>query len=451
MLSLSDNNKFSTSLGKIVGQHQKTDYLNRLTDTERVRQLLSTSRLSDEQLATIWAHVNKTFPGQLTNREVCFALALIAIFQRLEKDGLLAGPDGDRRCMSDHTRDPFALVKLEKKPPVPILYPNNDGANGNQSSSLDSAARLTGSNSVPNDLGALLIDITSEISSQQVKAASHQPARLSSGNSVSLLDDDLQLRVDLPKLKSVWLKCMMAMKALLKRSFDILNVENSRSSALEALKSDQGIAFSKNLCLCYPIAHNIAFKIDELKRFQEEKATGGCEQKLPQIIDKKYATLINDLMISINEYWAVLINLFHESTGLTNFIELIMDGLNQTNKTIACDSFEGLSEELGTMNKADLCSLCHTKFYLVNIGDALDRLDIDKLDLELALSNNLLTNDNQNGDDDQCYFYHVKCANFWLNNVPGNEPGQLPFRSSLARRDDSILKPTTTTPTISQY
>ncbi|RYD99504.1 MAG: hypothetical protein EOP54_03730, partial [Sphingobacteriales bacterium] len=65
-----------------------------------------------------------------------------------------------------------------------------------------------------------------------------------------------------------------------------------------------------------------------------------------------------------------------------------MDGLNRDNRTLESDTLDGLLLELDTLNKAHLCSLCHTKFYLVNIGDALDkRIACPEADVDLALSN----------------------------------------------------------------
>lgn len=417
--------KFSNEK-KLVNKQQQVDYMNRFTDTERVHQLLTTSRLSNQTLATIWAHVNKTYPGCLTNREVCLALALIAIFQRIEKEG--------HDTQVAHKNDPFSSVKLEKKPPVPVLYPSSS----NIHSSPIKACTTPSFNSVPNELSSsLLIDISSvdEIQEQRANNSQNEIKRSTQGlykdqiplawrlksinnNAISLIDlegDKFEMR--LSKILQVWLKMMTAMKNIFKRSFDILNVENDRQSALEALNSSRGHNFSRNLCLCYPIAHNIKFKIDELNSLR-------LPNEQINLLDNNYVSQINDLMISINEYWAVLINLFHES-GQTNFIELIMDGLNYKNKTVISKTIEELDNELDSSRKHNICSICHTKFYLTNIGD---NSSITKDDYDLVVDYELLSLDG-------CHYYHAKCANFWINHVDNNDT--LPFHYQV----EEILKP----------
>lgn len=423
------NGDSKIELVNIKKQQTQADYMNKFTDTERVHQLLSASRLPNEVLATIWAHVNKTFPGRLTNREVCLALALIAIFQRLQKDGQQVG---------GQTNDPFTLVKAEKKPPVPTLYPNTNYNNNNNFSPTKS--RFPASNSIPNDLsssGCLLIDLQEDegnLAKQQdpepetkhseslVLTNSYLSTTITNtGANISLIDSDRdKFLVRLTKLTQVWLQMMITMRNIFKRSFDILNVENSRQSAIEALNSPKGLEFSKNLCLCYPIAHNIKFKIDELANFGS--SSEGAPKGTLCLLDKKYVTQINDLMISINEYWAVLINLFHES-GQTCLIELVMDGLNYNTKTVIGQTLDELALELDNTGKPDVCAICHTKFYLASVKST----NSDEYD-ELINDQKLLTLDN-------CNYYHVKCANFWTNTVAKTD--KLPFHNEA----DDILRP----------
>lgn len=393
-------------------QQSSIDYMNRFTDTERVRQLLSTSQLSNDQLATIWAHVNKTFPGKLTNREVCLALALIAVFQQDEQF---------QEGTNNKQPDPFTLIKSKKKPPVPKLYSSSEQSS---KSIRSSPIRAKISN---------LIDISDGTDDSVCKEA--KQSRLNSSSRtvklsqlVSLIDlDGDKFEANFTKLSIMWLKFLSSMKTVFKRSFDVLNVENSRIGAIEALKSESGQSFCKQLCICYPLAHNIKYKIDELNRGFRSSVR---DYKL---FDEEYVIQIDDLMISINEYWAVLINLIHES-GQTKFIEFIMDGLNYKTKTVSSETINELANELDSSNRSDLCSICHTKFYLIkDYCDHKDALLFDEEDAELlANTNNLLTNDNE-------YYYHARCANFWLNSVAvqtGDDAG-LPISSD--KTSDHVL------------
>jgi len=358
-------------------------------------------------------------------------LALIALFQRLGKEGQKTSKESD----------PFVSVKTEKRPPVPTLYPiSNENCLGLPK--IQDQNRLTTSNSVPTELNkkeaCLLLDIDDDWDQEAEKRAAQSSnsqdfACRSKGSNgthqnnasvLDLIDNDLVRGPQLLyKISRVWFEVMISMRALFKRVFDILNVENDRKSALEALNSPQGILFCKNLCLCYPIAHNINFKVDELrKKNLLETLTN---------FDKKHILQITDLMLSINEYWAVLINLFHES-GQTNFIELIMDSLNRTNETVTSKNKDELFDELDCSNSTDLCAICHTKFYLINIGDAIEKKELSPEDLELAFDQEVLTMDG-------CYYYHARCANYWLNNVDARS-GKLPFCEHEPQGD--ILRPT---------
>jgi hypothetical protein len=412
-----DGNKLSAGLDRLVSKRGHEFSWDNFTDTSRVQQLLSTSRLPNSSLAAIWACCNKTRPGVLTNREVCLALGLIAIFQRVQDQKL----DGD----------PFNLLKLEKSPPVPKLYETDRGTT--------TKTRIPSSSSMPNNL---LIDISSgeftETSDSNNKdknevfdSGRNQEAHVSvsfSNNAISLIDlDGEKCEPAIVGLTNVWMRFMLAMQSIFKRSFDILNVENSRSSALEALTSPAGVNFCKGLSLCYPIAHNIRLKIDELDRAQ-------TDGKQLNLLDEKYLSKINNIMVSINEYWAVLINLFH-SSGQTDFIELIMDGLvwapSNTNSSETLDELMGA---LTIRDRCDKCAICLNEFYLINMGDALERsARLPQNDIDLLYDTKLISL-----DDD--YYYHPKCANFWLNSVPGTN-GKLPFESEQAT-NGSILVPT---------
>lgn len=458
-------------------QLQSADYMNRFTDTERVHQLLSASQLPNETLATIWAHVNKTFPGKLTNREVCLALALIAIFQRLESENHAVS-------IKMQATDPFSLVKNEKKPPVPILYPNNNHSSSNNNNNgahniASSKAQVVPSKSIPTELNSsgLLVDIRDDngitssdgglnlgmgshpflsglnLSNRDDVRAANNTNNIKSGrtinrnlehllslknirnNAVNLIDmDGDKFEIEFSKLTQAWLMLLSAMKSVFKRSFDILNVENSRESAIEALKSQKGKQFSKHLCLCYPIAHNIKFKIDELNNLQLNIANEQIN-----LFDKSYIVRIDDLMTSINEYWAVLINLFHES-GQTGIIELIMDGLNYKQQTVSSETIEELANELDGCGKRDVCCLCHTKFYLTNYDSLANNREsiLSEEDNERILDNND-DDDETLLSEDNLYYYHAKCANFWLNQVDSIECN-LPFRK---QPEFGILSPAT--------
>ena len=417
-------------------KNNPVEYMNSFTDTERVKQLLSMSHLPNETLATIWAHVNKTFPGRLTNREVCLALALVALFQRLESDGK------EYRQVAGQSGDPFNQLRVDKKAPVPKFYSNNSD---NLTVKGAPNHRMTTSNSVPDELNStktLLIDIGDDNESydqialdQKGGDRSRSLKNISSNeefltgsvdyNSINLIDTDGNRPELFLKQAEVWLKVMSSLKAVFKRTFDILNVENGRQSALEALGSNEGKQFCKNLCLCYPIAHNIKQRIDQLVKRQ----LIDCMR-----INRKYIEHMNDLMISINEYWAVLINLFHES-GQTSFIELIMDSLNgqMNEETMRGQSGDQPLDELDSIDRADLCSICRARFYLArNTGaEASKRFERTADELQVALDQELHSEDGH-------YYYHAKCANFWLNNTESGR--RLPFE----RRDDGcdILKPT---------
>lgn len=424
--------------GQILAlRHQQLDYMNRFTDTQRVHQLLSASHLSNETLATIWAHVNKTFPGKLTNREVCLALALIALFQNLELDCNNYKDDNTKstsyaKTNSTTYKDPFILIKSEKTPPVPTLYPSRNDLDNKLTNS-----RITTSKSMPDELSAqdLLIDICSddstkinensrvqrslqEISESNGNNNDHDHLKTTcdnlKGNLINLIDMNCdRFEIEISQLSLIWIRFLSAMKIVFKRSFDILNVENSRQSSIEALSSCNGIQFIKNLSVCYPLAHNIRFKIDELKNIKNF-----------YFFDKNYIIRIDDLMTSINEYWAVLINLFHES-GQIEFIELIMDGLNYKTPTVASKNIDELANEMNSVGRTDLCSICHTKFHQMR-GNTLPS-NIPEEDIILLANSELITLDNQ-------YYYHARCANFWLYQV---DSSGLPFH----REPDAILRP----------
>lgn len=241
---------------KLVNRQQQSDYMNRFTDTERVHQLLSASKLSNDDLATIWAHVNKTFPGKLTNRELCLALALIAIFQRLQKQ--------ENNSLRTSGQNPFDLVKTEKKPPVPTLYPTQrDSSNGSCPVELAGLRSLKRSKE---NSESLLVDLCcddenedsasydvtltnshSDYDQKTNHLMENMPISRSRGNNLlNLIDmDGYRFELNFYKLSQVWLRFLSSIKSTFKRSFDILNVENSRQSAIEALKSQHGVLFSK--------------------------------------------------------------------------------------------------------------------------------------------------------------------------------------------------------------
>lgn len=474
-IDISNGLPFSNNIGQKVQssfnvikqqqQQQPQEYMNRFTDTERVHQLLSASLLSNETLATIWAHVNKTFPGKLTNREVCLALALIAIFQRLEK------VDGSFGVIkTELEKDPFNLVKAEKKPPVPILYPNhnhrtaisqNKYDNNNRNSNNNTHQSLTNTNFVLSSStktinDEILVDLwgtnDDEESLKKQNGTVNESLRLSSSKSeqcltkrplscnTSLIDSDcVRFEIEFFTLEQTWLRFLKAIKNIFKRTFDILNVENSRLSAIEALKTQQGENFSKQLCLCYPLAHNIKYKIDDLNTIriygrrlsrcknntEDHKAITDIRKdekndSLSGLFDKNYIEQIDDLMTSINEYWAVLINLFHES-GHTTFIEYIMDGLNYNQQTVFSQTIDELINELDGSGKKNVCSICHTNFYLkpLSKNSSRERLTIEDAELIADDDIKLLSLDN-------VHYYHAKCANFWINQVDSTV---LPFHN----------------------
>lgn len=430
--------KKASNLRQITSPRRNVDYINRFTDTERVYQLLIASRLPNEILAIIWAHVNKTFPGKLTNREVCLALALVAIFQRYETQEKLSLMLGNKNRL-----DLFSLVNQEKKPPIPKLFPRDPG-----SKVIDCPFPMSQS-----DVG-LLIDLGEnksgpispnilqkgrnlEVSESRSKTMMSDPlADLSdvtvdwfsivAGHGMNLIDMDSDRLLDnFSKLLQIWLKFLHAARGIFKLSFDVLNVSHDRRSSLEALRCPQGQSFIKQLSLCYPIAHNIKFKIDELESITIDRLPGETQPKVIDqsigLLHQNYLKMIHELMASINEYWAVLINLFHES-GQTKFIEFIMDGLNYKEKTISSKGVNELAMELDSFDKPDVCSICHTKFYLIPRRGDTER---DSGDLELREDEMMLLEDGELISDDKRYYYHARCANFWINNV---DLGCLPFR-----------------------
>jgi len=397
---------------RLANRWHQDDYANRFTDTERVHKLLTASCLSDEILATIWAHVNKTFPGRLTNREVCLALALIAIFQRLEYHGF---------PQNRTDQDPFSLVKSEKKPPLPKLY--------SESTKRDKSLANCSTRSKIGDQHfskSLLVDFrdnegsveygyldASDRLSTQSRSSPGSSLKSVINVSTNLIDIGGPEFQELSYLAIVWLKFFEASKAVFKRSFDILNVENGRQSAIEALKSARGKEFSKNLSLCYPLVHNIRLKVDKLSDIELLPMPGKDQTCL---FERAYLTRIDDLMTSINEYWAVLINLFHES-GQTRLIELIMDGLNQKQQTVTKCTISELLDELNGMRRTRNCSICHTEFYLTTSSQLRQELSGD----------NPVENDEELLSEDSFHFYHPRCANFWLNQV---DKSGLPFRNN---------------------
>lgn len=419
--------------GKAINKLANGNYMDRFIDTERVHQLLSASRLSNEVLATIWAHVNKTFPGRLTNREVCLALALVATFQELN---LSSETD------AKHSRDPFTLVRLAKKPPIPKLYPNDSSASVTPPpTGRNSSLSFNQQDNLLVDLGDVCDRLDPPVE-HKGNAKIHSEAPLLA--SFNLIDADYcNFSLDLAAREEVWIKFLSAIRVIYKRSYDILNVEHSRTSALEALKSQQGRDFSMHLCLTYPLAHNIKIKIDELDSIElGSPSIRGASGKL---FSKGYASRINDLMNSVNEYWAVLINLFHES-GQTRFIESIMDGLKMPEFTSAPCAVvsSGLATSLSSTksfnmdqivsmlsgyDKPDVCSICYSKFYLPNLDQPSNTLD--NCSTDLMRYQNPISSDNH-------YYYHPKCANFWLNQICSTS---LPFVDE--HRDETILIPAT--------
>lgn len=310
-----------------------SSYMDRLTDTDRVHQLLPTSRLSNDALASIWAHVNRTHPGILTNREVCLALALIAIHQRL---------DGATEC------DPFSLIKSEKEPPLPKLY---------SSTVLEPSAKV-----------------------QDHNAPTLSMIEIEFGDSFAF---------KLNSIIQVWFRIMTAMKHLFKGVFDTLNVKYDRNPVREALSCPRGISFIEQLGLCYPLAHNINRGVISLGKEHKTRHEFG------------------DLMNSINEYWAVLINLFHEA-GQTNIVECIMDGLCSAND-ITLDVLRLQNED------SRICRICYTSIYLEDSSES------KPMTMSVRDHNELLTLDSH-------HYYHTKCANFWLNHV---NPKELPLHDMI--------------------
>lgn len=428
---------------------QTQDYMNKFTDTERARKLLSASQLPNDTLATIWAHVNQTFPGRLTNREFCLALALVAHFQRLNKETGDIGLDpeattkvirsdlnSNESSAKTSKKDAFDLVKSDDKPPVPILYPCQSSPRKTRCT-----RRLSNSNSVPNKLSSevLLVDLGEDSSTHDARSQSDldrnksQTTPQSRPKLVNLIDSDDENDVNfiVDRLTDVWSQIMLAIKALFKRSFDILNVENCRNSALEALRSDRGVLFMKHLCLCYPLAHNIKYKIDELIAKQDSHSNEPYVANNSVQFDKNFAFRINDLMLSINEYWAVLINLFHES-GQTNFIEVIMDSLDLTLE-LNPDRAHSTSQTFN-LNNPERCCICLRKNYLDMIGTrslaSSETKGISNDDFNLISGQELISQDNH-------YYYHARCANFWLNQVDGEK---LPFfKCNII--DNDVLRP----------
>lgn len=406
--------KFSAiSNPKLTRQPQQNDYLDRFTDTERVYQLLLASRLPSATLATIWAHANKTFPGRLSNREVCLALALIAIFQRPDKSDFAA-----RLASKDHKLDLYELVRLEKKPPIAKLFPI-------------SPANSTNENDERKDV--LLVDLDDDSSKNLDNSKSEKNQEKSNtldyfkSNLGNLIDTDVsRFEIDFKRLTDCWLRSLKALKDIFKESFDILNVRHGRSSAIEALGTRRGREFSKNLSLCYPLAYNIS----ETVRSWNDISSKPSDQA--ELFEIGYVNTMEDLMRSINEYWAVLINLFHQ-TGLTKLIETMMDSLD-TGSGSSIKSVHSVSDIArglcDSQPRQTTCSLCRKSQHFTS--EPFKTLSKDEeLSPELIdlwLDHELITEDGH-------YHYHSRCANFWLNCVDSDG---LPFKKA---RSSDILSP----------
>lgn len=391
--------------GRILARKQQhLDYLNRFTDTQRVYEIFLLSRLGDENLSKIWAFANKTYPGQLTNREVLVGLALIALFQKLDCNN----NNDSSKSSNKSSTDPFVEFFKIDQPPLPKLYPPD---NNNKLPKY----QIKTSKSMPEELSqssSLLIDIDDQVSDQGQKKSdqlknlatnksicdiSHRKAiDKFNGNLVSLIDMDGG-GFEIGFLQT-WLKdsnlILRAIKSIFKQSFDTLNVYYSRHHAIEALKSDRGKNFINNIGLCYPLAHNLKLKVDELKNM---KNFGFFDKNYIMQIDD--LNLINEYWVGINQYWLVLINLFNES-GRIEYVEKLMDSLNTATETDI--TFEDFVNKLSSSGKS--CSICLTKFYLLQSSDTQSE------DENSLVESELVTLDNRN-------YYHVPCATFYQNNV----------------------------------
>lgn len=394
------NNIRDSGNSSLATKLNQKDFLDKYTDTERVHQLLLTSRLTNETMGHIWAFCNRSFPGKLTNRELCLALALIAMFQSKENNK-----------QAKNNQDPFELIKSVSKPPVPKLY-----------SRVTSGQTIT---TVNHDLTDLLINIDTDNEKinkdDDEKISKKLELRFNVNDNLLEIDCDI-FAENLSRICEVWLTLLESMYLLFKRTFDIFNVEHSRDGSLEALRSIEGRKFSLSLSIAYPIAYKIATKIELIyERFKDELLGSS----------KLYFNVTRDILISINEYWAVLMNLFHES-GLTYVLELIMDGLNCIDKKFMLRSktVDELRDELFSKYRSDYCMICQSNKYL----PALDKMP--SIDFEIDLSD--LFNDSPLISQDSQYFYHSKCANFWLKQT---NSAHLPFK---AKNDImNILSPQT--------
>lgn len=409
--------------GRILARKQQhLDYMNRFTDTQRVYEIFLLSRLGDVTLSKIWAFANKTYPGQLTNREVLVGLALIALFQKLDCNNNSNNNDNSKSNHQNPTNksspDPFVDFYKIDRPPLPKLYPPD-------SNNKLSKYQIKTSKSMPEELSqssSLLIDIDDPVSDQkQTKSdqsrdfdtnksicdIGHQKAiDKFNGNSVSLIDMDSG-GFGIGFLQT-WLKdsnlILRAIKSIFKQSFDTLNVCYSRHHAIEALRSGRGINFINNIGLCYPLAHNLKLRVDELENM---KNFGFFDKNYIMQIDD--LNLINEYWVGINQYWLVLINLFNES-GQIKFVEKLMDSLNAP--TEKDRTFEDFVNDLNSNDKS--CSICLTKFYLLP-GNSPPN-GVPEEDGNSLIESELVTLDNR-------YYYHVPCATFYQNNV-----GSLPYQ-----------------------
>lgn len=440
------------------------EYLNRYTDTQRVHQLLLASQLPNDLLAIIWAHVNKSFPGKLTNREVCLALALIAIFQRCKSDAdrkdLLFGPN---------KKDLFQLVKDERNPPIPKLHATNSEvrqAIDKTSNYFLENGKTFGNPNDRNDIG-LLVDLNSE-SFEKLNLNTQSPFKISiKAPPYTTPKNDLASTADLTFINTNWLnkyitdlmdmkigefeknvsykftiwsEILLAIKRIFKKTFDTLSVNHSRQSAVESLTSPEGIVFIKHISLLYPLAHNIKLTInninvlDKLQKPSDASNYDGHDD----MMDKTFLKFVDELTTSINEYWAVLINLFHEC-GQTRYIEYIMDGLNKptvidTNSHL---TLEEIAAIIDTRDKIEICSICHMNEFI--LAKDYSPNESAKQEIDQSISNDIVSLiDNELITIDNYYYYHAKCGSFWLNNVSNDN--SLPWEDS--KEISNILLPT---------
>ncbi|KAI7688418.1 Synergin gamma [Sarcoptes scabiei] len=169
-------------------------------------------------------------------------------------------------------------------------------------------------------------------------------------------------------------KMLKAIKQTMHKSFNILIVNYDQDSVAEALHSEQGIMFAKDLYETFRICRRIQSNIV-------------CSKELES--DLECQSFLNDIYTN----WNAINNLFNKSLSQKIFSEDEIHHDDDFKKFQENDS----DKKVFTSNRKDpICFICSTPFSSEN---------------RLRDSRMTLLND---------HYYHISCANFWLHHVEGS-------------------------------